>query len=152
VHAFVSFVFAQVRSNPGAVDPGVWVGIVIALFAGVCGYLWYRDREQVRKLRERELAAFQQRNQLEQAQRERDGRAFSQHVALNDLQAKKLDLETKVLQAQLDAAERDKRARQLQEEFHRLVVDKTSLEIQSLKLHIREQKKRTDDFSSYDDE
>lgn len=143
---------AQTSSAPVAANPAIWVGVLIALFAVMCGYLWYRDREQVRKLRERELAAFQQRNQMEQSQKDRDGRAFNQHLALNDLQAKKVELETRVLQAQLEAADRDKRARQLQEEFHKLVVDKTSLEIQSLKLHIKEQMKRNDDFTSYDEE
>jgi hypothetical protein len=32
------------------------------------------------------------------------------------------------------------------------MVQKTRLEIQSLQLHIREQRKRIDDFTSYDDE
>ena len=126
---------AQVRSNAAFGDTGLVVAAVfVVAVVVVCGYLWYRERERSQRLRERE------------------GRAFSQHVALNDLTAKKLELETRVLQAQLDAAERDKRAREQHEEYHRLMVDKAGLEIQSLKLHIREQKKRMDDFTSYDDE
>ena len=144
---------AQVTSNAAFADTGLVVAAVfVVAVVVVCGYLWYRERERSQRLRERELTAYQHRNKLEEAQREREGRAFSQHVALNDLTAKKLELETRVLQAQLDAAERDKRAREQHEEYHRLMVDKAGLEIQSLKLHIREQKKRMDDFTSYDDE
>ncbi len=111
-----------------------------------------RERRKGLAVRERELAAFQERNRQEESQRERDSKAYSQHINLNELTARKIDLETKVLQAQLDAADRDRTAREQHEEYHRLMIQKTELEVQSLKLHIREQRKRIDDFTSYDDE
>jgi hypothetical protein len=145
-------VLAQGRAVRQEFEPEAIMVTLIVIGVISVATVWFLDRKKTRKLRERELAAFQQRSKMEEAQKEREGRAYNQHVALNDLTAKKLELETRVLHAQLEAAEREKRARELHEEYHRLVVDKTSLEIQSLKLHIREQKKRMDDFTSYDDE
>ncbi len=111
-----------------------------------------REKTRSRQIRERELAAYQDRNRAEQIQKERDGKAYAQHVALNELQTTKLTLETKLLQAQFENVERDRHMRDNHEDYHKLMMQKAELEIQSLKLHIKEMRKRNEDFGSYDDE
>jgi hypothetical protein len=83
---------------------------------------------------------------------ERDQKAYAQHVALNDLTAEKIKLENQYLQLQVKIGQLEIDARERNEDYHRLMSQKTQLEIQSLKLHIREQTKRLDDFSGYDEE
>lgn len=144
------FVAAAPVKSPNE-DVIVLIGLIgFALI--VIGTVIWRDRRRSLGLRERELAAFRERSDQDQTQRERDSKAYSQHVALNELTAKKIELETKLMQAQLDTVERDRTARDHHEDYQRLMIQKTELEIQSLKLHIREQRKRIDDFTSYDDE
>lgn len=138
--------------NQSALESGIVLGAIMVIVAALALVLWRRDRIRVSQIRERELAAYQDRNRVEQLQKERDGKAYAQHVALNELQTTKLALETKLLQAQFDNVERDRHMRDNHEDYHKLMMQKTELEIQNLKLHIREMRKRTEDFGSYEDE
>jgi len=140
------------RAARNEADP-LTIGLIGLLVVAVivCISLWQgRRRNAAASERDRNMLAEQQR--IGQLQQERDEKAYSQHVSLNDLTAEKLEAETKVLEAQLAAMERDRVARERDEEFNQLMVQKAKLEIQSLQLHIREQRKRIDDFTSYDDE
>ncbi len=141
----------SVPNQPG-IETLIGLGVTLAIVASVVIVFWRRDRARVEQIRERELAAYQDRNRVEQVQKDRDGKAYAQHVALNDLQTAKLTLETKLLQAQFDNVERDRHMRDNHEDYHKLMMQKTELEIQSLKLHIREMRKRNEDFGTYDDE
>jgi hypothetical protein len=133
------------------VMPGIVVsGIAAALFLAAVALSW--GQRQKRHRLERETAMHHEQHAQQAVHREREDKAYQQHVSLNDLTARKIDVEIRVLQAQLQAAERDGRLRDQNEEYHRLMVEKAELEIQSLKLHIREQKKRNEDYSSFDDE
>lgn len=134
------------------VSLGWFFGAVGVLLAAAVIYVWSREKQRSRQIRERELAAYQDRNRVEQIQKERDGKAYAQHVALNELQTTKLTLETKLLQAQFENVERDRHMRDNHEDYHKLMMQKTELEILSLKLHIKEMRKRNEDFGSYDDE
>jgi hypothetical protein len=120
------------------------------------GALVYRDWRRNLRIKEQNVKAIHARHEQERAQhdaqreqRDREERAYKQHVALNDLTGRKLEAESKLLESQV---ERDRTTREREEEFHKLMVQKTRLEIQSLQLHIREQRKRIDDFTSYDEE
>lgn len=145
----INFILAQAGTK--GEDPIVVIAIVGVAVVGIAAFI-LREKLKTRQIRERELAAYQDRNRVEQVQKDRDGKAYAQHVALNDLQTAKLTLETKLLQAQFDNVERDRHMRDNHEDYHKLMMQKTELEIQSLKLHIREMRKRNEDFGSYDDE
>jgi len=157
---------AQAAWSPNDGDTRTFFMIVIGLGIPavlLIGGLVYRDWRRNMKIREQNIKALQDhrerervteetRNEQDRAHREREDKAYHQHVNLNELTAEKFQAETKVLEAQLAAMERDRAARERDEEYHKLMVQKARLEIQSLQLHIREQRKRIDDFTSYDDE
>ena len=147
----VALVLSQARTK--SASPEDWLMIVVvALFVAVVVVLVWRDQRRSAAAKAGTQAAIAEQHRLGQVQHERDERAYSQHVFLNDLTGEKLQAENKVLIAQLAAMERDRLAREREDEFHQLMVQKAKLEIQSLQLHIREQRKRIDDFNSYDDE
>lgn len=104
--------------------------------------------------RSKQIAALQttqaRANAFAEQHAERDQKAYEQHVTLNQLTADKIRLENQYLQMQLRIGQLEVEAREHNEEYHELMRQKTQLEIQSLKLHIREQTKRLDDFSGYD--
>lgn len=126
---------------------GAFVLVLVALGI-IVNRLDARHRRQMQRLQE----AQQRSNAFSDQQSERDQKAYAQHVALNDLTAEKIGLENQYLQLQLKIGQLEIEARSHNEEYHRLMSQKTQIEIQSLKLHIREQTKRLDDYTSYDDE
>jgi hypothetical protein len=77
---------------------------------------------------------------------ERDTVMFNQHRRMNELATAKLEAEVALLQAQLKVRIDDEDRLQASKEFHELNVEKTKLEIDSLRLHIAEQRKRLDEF------
>jgi len=82
---------------------------------------------------------------------ERESSAFQQHTELNGLAAQKFKREVELRDIQLQLAKFDLGMRHDHRDYHDLVMEKALLEIESLKLHIKEQQKRTDDFGSSDD-
>jgi hypothetical protein len=137
------------RSDP---DPAMIILGVLTVGAVLGAIAVYRGRQNRARLEMEQMRAEHQRRAQQSTQSDRDEKVYQQHVALNDLTARKIELETRLMQAQADSMDHDRRAREQNEEYHRLMVEKVELEIQSLKLHIREQKKRNEDFTSYDDE
>jgi hypothetical protein len=86
----------------------VLVGFVIP-GALLIGGLFYRDWRRNLKIREQNIKAGQTRMEQERLaydaqreQREREERAYKQHVALNDLTGRKLEAESKLLESQVD--------------------------------------------------
>lgn len=71
---------------------------------------------------------------------------FEQHKRMNDLTIAKLEAEVALLQAQLKTRADDDDRLHAAKEYHELSVEKTKLEIDSLRLHIAEQRKRLDEF------
>jgi hypothetical protein len=139
-------------ADPADVLPGV-LGAALLVAIVIVAIVISRDQIQKRQRREREAAMIGEQQRQQSVHREREEKAYQQHTVLNDLHARKVELETRLLQAQADNAARDQRVREQNEEYHRLMVQKAQLEIQSLKLHIREQQKRNEDFSSgYEEE
>lgn len=144
-------VLSQARTTPASAEDWLII-VVVAVFVTVVVVLVWRDQRRSSAAKAGAQAAIAEQRRLGQVQQERDDRAYAQHVHLNDLTGEKLQAENKVLIAQLAAMERDRIARERDDEFHQLMVHKSKLEIQSLQLHIREQRKRIDDFNSYDEE
>lgn len=110
------------------------------------------------KLRRRELEArFGELLELHQqaggVSRQREEIMFEQHREMNALTLGKIKLECQLIEAQLRLAAAETGRRADAEEFHSQMIEKTRHEIESLKLHIREQKKRLDEgWQSFGDD
>lgn len=120
------------------------LAVVILLLVGVALAANLSNRKQ-RKAALAETAARQQ-FQAEQSRREQFH--FEQGQMINQVGLKKMQLETQLLQVQVQIAEHELAARQRNENINSVAIEKLRLEVESLKLHIREQHKRLDDFSS----
>jgi methylmalonyl-CoA mutase N-terminal domain/subunit len=145
-------VFAQGRPNSAMADAksdyGWMISVGLLVIVGVWVYVDHRRKKQINELRMEQAKA----NRLMEQNAEREQRAYAQHVALNDLAAQKMKLEIEHLQMQARLGQMEVESRERADEYHRLMSEKTRFEIQSLKLHIREQNKRLDDFGGYNDE
>jgi hypothetical protein len=64
---------------------------------------------------------------------------------LNRLMAQKMERELKLLDVQIELARRDQAMRSDQLDYHDTMMEKAKLEIESLRLHIKEQQKRLDE-------
>lgn len=136
----------------GAEDAG-WVPYVVGFVVPLVAFLWMAYSNRQNRLRADELfKELQRRSTPSPHLAERDEKAYAQHVTLNDLTAEKIKLEQQYIQLQMKLGNLEIEARERNEEYHRLMAVKTELEIKSLKLHIREQTKRLDDFSGYEDD
>jgi hypothetical protein len=147
---FIAQRAVTVRSN--SVDEATVAGIVVGAVVLAIIVMVVIERRRSRALRVREVEAVEQQQRQHITQLQRDEKAFGQHVSLNDLTARKLELEAQLMQLQLAAATNEQLVREQNDEYHKLMVQKAQLEIQSLRLHIREQLKRNEDFSGYDEE
>lgn len=148
-----ALMLAAAREDPDAgwiIATVVVVGVLIGFVAVSNSRKQKRDAE--RAALQRQIAELGRRLADRTAQEAREHQAQETHTKLNDLMARKIDMEAKVLEAQLATARHDASVREMTSEYQRLVVAKTELEIRSLKLHIREQEKRNEDYSGYDDE
>jgi len=81
---------------------------------------------------------------------DRNSVMFLQHRAMNDLQMAKLAAEVQILQAQLNHRTVDTDRLEAGKEAHELMVEKMRLEMDSLRLHIAEQRRRGEDWNSND--
>ncbi len=135
--------------DSSAESTSIVVSVLMALVViGVMSWLNARSRRRVEALTEEQRRG----NVQMQHNAERDQKAYDLHMTLNQLTADKVRLENQYLQLQLRIGQLEVEAREHSEEYHTLMRQKTQLEIQSLKLHIREQTKRLDDFSGYEDD
>lgn len=73
---------------------------------------------------------------------------FEQHRRLNDLQIAKLSAELELLKRQIDRKGEEADRLEAGKEVHELMVEKTRLEIDSLRLHLVELRKRAEDWGS----
>ena len=72
----------------------------------------------------------------------RDDIMFSQHKQMNELQIAKLTAEVELLQNQVKAKAIDDDRIEASKEYHELMVEKTRLEMDTLRLHLMELRKR----------
>ncbi len=83
---------------------------------------------------------------IELGEGEVDGKGLPSRGEMNALVAKKMQLEVELLTTQLELARRELALRGDQLDFHDVQMERTRLEIESLKLRIREQRKGLDEF------
>lgn len=135
----------------GADDTAPFVGIFSVLALGVLVVTSLVVRRQLQ-------AAARARNQEDAARRaarqstdiDREGVMFVQHRALNDLAMEKMKLEIRLMEQQLGAAQGEGPKGIDAGEYHARMMEKLSLEIESLKLHIHDQRKRLDDWGQFE--
>lgn len=140
--------------------------LALAVSLGVLGawaYEFHRRRVAEKALRE---AAAQAEQEAQQAanrggaqamppgaralQAQRETIAFEQHRRLNELAHQKMSLEIRALETQIKLMEADLRRRDDAGEHASAALEKTRLEVESLRLHIREQRKRLDDYGQFE--
>ncbi|MGD9790782.1 MAG: hypothetical protein AB7Q00_11690 [Phycisphaerales bacterium] len=126
---------------------GIIIFAVLALVF-LAAYLRERSRRQAMALREMRMES----TAPPPVPNDRDAKAFEQHLQLNDLAAQKMRQEIEMLGLQLQLAKQEVNARLERHDYHDAVMEKTRLEIESLKLHIKEQKKRLDEFGEFREE
>lgn len=76
----------------------------------------------------------------------RESVVFEQHKRMNELQIAKLTAEVELLQRQLHSRGLEEDRIEAGREYHELMVEKTKLEMDSLRLHIAELRKRMEDW------
>jgi Tfp pilus assembly protein PilV len=144
------------REQSQTVD-GVVTAFVVAVIAILAlGGLWIQ-RERNERLAaqrrafdaERALLASGNSNGGEEAKlAERNDLMFEQHRRMNQLTIAKLETEIQLMQAQLTQRETTEDRLEAGKEYHELMVEKTKLEMDSLRLHIAELRKRMEDWNS----
>ncbi len=83
------------------------------------------------------------RHEVQQAtDAQRQTGAYEQHTRLNELTGRKIELEMKWLESQTAAMAESRKRDEAWLEYHELMVEKTKLEMDSLRLYIQEQRKR----------
>lgn len=123
--------------------------LFLLIFVGVAWHLYSTRamRQELSFARRQELGSKER-----QVMDDREQKMFDQHSMLNGLTAEKLRLENQMLAIQIKLGERELEHREDGEDFRDLMKEKAQLEIQSLRLQIREQKKRLDEFGTFEDE
>jgi chromosome segregation ATPase len=79
---------------------------------------------------------------------QRNASMFAQHTRINELTIAKLDAEVQLLQSQLSSRDVNDDRLEAGKEYHELMVEKTRLEMDSLRLHIAELRKRAEDWGT----
>lgn len=119
------------------------LGVVIV---GLVSAVWLLVRDRTRGGREPsplELQAWTEN-------REREQKMFEQNQDVHRLGTQKMQREIELLDIQLQLARHELAMRHEHRDHHDLLMDKTRLEIESLGQHIKEQKKRNEDFRGED--
>lgn len=132
-------------------DPNVAWALAAGLLFGLVSGLLLARRHFADKLA---AAALQRQQAIDALSSSRDDAAhrerviFEQHRALNDLQASKLRGELQLIEQQLAARETREDREHAGREFHELMVEKARLEIDNLRLHNAELRRRIEDWDS----
>ncbi len=125
--------------------------IVVALVLGIPIGILYNQERTRRLLAERRVAEAHRALQAvaEQSPTEggRDAVMFALHRQMNELTIAKLRAEVQLLETQASVREGVKDREEAGKEYHELMVEKAKLEIDSLRLHIAELRKRMDDWT-----
>lgn len=124
--------------------------LAVALIAGAfVGNWWFEKQRRIRKGLEAQVRALTaERSQVTQRGDTQNAVIFEQHRRVNELQIAKLMAEVELLQRQVKSRELEEDRIEASKEYHELMVEKTKLEIDSLRLHIAEIRKRMEDWRS----
>lgn len=126
---------------------------MVAVVIAVAAILWAIREFSLRRQMSRDLA----RLMAERARPEpapvidRDQFMFDQHARMNELTIAKLTAEVEILQTQSKHRSSEADRIEAGKEYHELMVEKTRLEMDSLRLHIAEQRRRIEDWRAGND-
>ena len=134
-----AMLLAQTDVPPGAI--GTIFLLVVAIL--VLAVAFSNERT---KRKNAQQAEHTRNAQTAASVNQRDSAMYEQHRRMNELATLKLEAEVALLQGQVKARGDDDDRLHAAKEFHELSVEKTKLEIDSLRLHIAEQRKRIDDW------
>lgn len=129
---------------------GFGLGVFLTILLG--SVIVLKDRRLRREAESLMHTAAAQRHHLEEQAARQDNAMLDQHKRMNDLQIAKLTAEVELLQNQVKAKTLDEDRIEASKEYHELMVEKTRLEMDSLRLHLLELRKRarTEDWRSED--
>jgi hypothetical protein len=138
---------AQAQSSAGPL--AAFLGVVLVLVTGVAAWQYFDQKKTQAALENRIRGMLAERSQQPPPQDDsRNQVMFEQHRRMNDLQIAKLSAEVELLQRQVKGRELDEDRIEASKEYHELMVEKTKLEMDSLRLHIAELRKRMEDWRS----
>lgn len=157
-HTMALMKCALIAAVASAAEDSVLVLLAVVLGASlVVLYFHYRREKGAREAAQRRAALVEQalasrgptaEEQAEVAAAHRNQVMFDQHKRINQLTIDKLEAEVQLMQAQLAARVNQKDREEAGKEAHELMVEKTRLEIDSLRLHIAEMRKRMEDWNT----
>lgn len=124
---------------------GLFLGLIIFGVLGAAAVL--RERQARRRAEQAAIKAHAA-HAAQAAAIESDGESLQRRMA--ELHVAKLEAELTMMQRQLAEAPTDADRLEASKEFHELMVEKTRLEIDSLRLHVAEQRRRIEDWRNID--
>ncbi|MFT3684549.1 MAG: hypothetical protein QM783_06400 [Phycisphaerales bacterium] len=130
----------------GAEPSDITILIVVVLCAAVAAVSILLSNERRRRQEAERRVTELARSHAAAGPSPHEAAMFALHKQINELTAAKLRAEVSLLEAQVRVRNDDEDRIQASKEFHELTVEKTKLEIDSLRLHIVELRKRIDDF------
>lgn len=119
------------------------IGLGVALLAASA--CWMSERKK-RKAIEQQFPEIMSEMNARRLNDERNTVMFEGQRQLNELMAAKLSAEIRILEAQLDTMKNHPDREEAGKEAHELMVEKTRLEIDGLRLHNAEARRRADDW------
>lgn len=127
---------------------GCGLGVFLTVIVG--GVMFRKERARRIEAESLMHTAAAQRHHLEEQAARQDNGMLDQHKRINDLQIAKLTAEVELLQNQVKAKALDEDRIEASKEYHELMVEKTRLEMDNLRLHLMELRKRarTEDWRS----
>lgn len=117
---------------------------------------WFRHERAARLAAERRafeaeralLSAGETSEEDDEKAEGRNQQMFEQHRRMNQLTIAKLEAEIQLMHAQITQRATSEDRLEAGKEYHELMVEKTKLEMDSLRLHIAELRKRMEDWNS----
>lgn len=119
--------------------------IVLGIAALVIGSAWMTERKK-RKALEQRIGEIVSEVNARRTDDDRNSLMFEQQKQLNDLMAAKFQAELRLLEAQLATMKNHPDREEAGKEAHELMVEKTRLEIDGLRLHNAEARRRAEDW------
>ena len=130
-----------------AVDADLVALLVVVLLSVMAGIIAWGSVERRKRRQAEQFILSQSAKRPAGEPHDEPNAAFAeQHRRLNDLQIAKLQSEVELLRGQVQASAHNPDRIDASKEYHELMVEKTKLEMDSLRLHIAEQRRRMEDW------
>lgn len=144
---FLTILQAPVRAD--TVESLTKVGLILICVVTVPAVMWAITERRRRQAAESQFARLAQAQTAPQLS-DRDAAMYEQHKRMNDLQIEKLAAEVQLLKAQSEAGIDIADRHEASKEYHELMVEKTRLEMDVLRLQIAEHRRRMEDWRTDD--